>query len=415
MFMEKSTLEVILDGRRDINRSYIPVDLLPRLPPFALNFSQLPVFTFSNDTLVSDAMNQLESIRDLSGVTRSWTRVRVSDRLALIDSAGKNELFVLGLIDGRTLMIKSPEQLAERIEADPKEEEVVIDELTQLSDSISELLLNDKIRVLTHHISSFPRQELGFLAGVSYIIGDVNTLGVIPSALDFALTGMYTYLLDERWSFGGRYQFTRVATGYGSLLPIIDGKNETVFRNDLHSFRAESFYSLWPRKQGKTVYGYLTGEVGIGLGLLFFDPKMRGVDLEGEGRWIRARPYGTEGQNFLEGENAYGYVALDLTFAGRLRWMIGDLSLFLEGALSVASTDYLDDMSDGYYYGGNIGEYRNTPPSNVGFTDPGGQGRGEINRLQESTGRKNPKVTRGYNALPDAYVAFQVGFAYTID
>lgn len=412
MFMQKSTLEVILDGRRDINRSYLPVDLLPRLPPFALNFSQLPIFTFSNDTLVSDAMNQLESVKELSGSTRSWVKIR--DRKAALDSTLNGETLVLSLIDGRTLLVTSPDKKM-RVEEDVEElgEEEVSD-LRELSDSIADLLGNESVQLILDKVQPMRRQEVGMIIGVSYYIGDANLSGIFPSSIDYAASLFYNYLLDDRWSFGARYQYTRIAMGSASVLLISPPKNRFNFRNDLHSVRFDSHYSLWQRKQGKSVYGYLTGEIGLGLGVVYFDPKMYGRPggLGTDAGFFSLRQFGTEGQNFLEGESRYGYLAMEIAGSGRLRWALGRISFLLEGALVVTTTDYLDDMSTGNYYGGSREEYIKHDPNYVFYVDPGVQGILEMGRLRRLG--KDQKVTRGNNALPDSYVTFQVGVSYTL-
>lgn len=412
LFMNESELRFIQDGRRDHNRSYLPVKRLPSLPSFAIGFDQAPSFEWKGDTLVSASANYLELIRDQEGQIVEWTK-KGDEKVLLVEPIGGTK-YSLGLLDGRTVVVEVPQQLEEEETGGEEVLDALSDEAKMVADSLARLLSDDQIQVIVDPIWSYPRQELGFMTGVSYYIGDANQGGIFPGAIDFSLTATYNYVKDDRWSYGGRYQFTRIAMGFGSLLPLAEPKNAHVFRNDLHSFRGEVHYSLWRRKQGKSIYGYLTGEIGLGIGAVFFDPKMRGVDLQGEGRWVRVRPYGTEGQNFLDGESQYGYVALDVAGMARLRWSMGKLSLFLEGALNVTSTDYLDDMSDGYYYGGSMSEYFSTPPRNSYFADAGGQGRRAI-ALAAENGRPNAKITRGYNALPDSYVTFQVGFSYAFD
>lgn len=414
LYMSEAELKYVYDGRRDYNRSYLPIKRIPSLPSFAIGFDQIPSFEWKGDTLVSASASNLELVRDQQGQMVQWTK-KGSEKV-LLSGIIPGAKYALGLLDGRTVIVQAEVEetiLDERLDGNEGVDPLT-DEAKAVADSLARLLSDDQIQVIVDPIWSYPRQELGFMTGVSYYIGDANKGGIFPGAIDFALTATYNYVRDDRWSYGGRYQFTRIAMGFGSLLPLVDPKNAHVFRNDLHSFRGEIHYSLWRRKQGKSIYGYLTGEIGLGIGAVFFDPKMRGVDLQGEGRWVRVRPYGTEGQNFLDGETPYGYVALDVAGLARLRWSMGKLSLFLEGALNVTSTDYLDDMSDGYYYGGSIQDYLNNPPRSVGFADAGGEGRRAIAQAAEN-GRPNAKITRGYNALPDSYVTFQVGFSYAFD
>lgn len=415
LFMNESELRFIQDGRRDHNRSYLPVKRLPSLPSFAIGFDQVPSFEWKGDTLVSASANYLEVIRDENGNMVQWFK-KGDDKVLLSNMIGGTK-YTLGLLDGRTIVVEAPQQLEVEEEETGGEEvaDALSDEAKMVADSLARLLSDDQIQVIVDPIWSYPRQELGFMVGVSYYIGDANTGGLFPSALDYSATLFYSYLKDDRWSFGARYQMTRIATGSGSLLALSAPRNSHVFQNTLHSAKAEVFYSLWKRQQGKSVYGYLTGEIGLGVGGVFYDPKMRGVDKDGEGTWLRTRPYGTEGQNFVEGESPYGYLALDVSGMARLRWSMGKMSLFLEGALNVTSTDYLDDMSDGYYYGGDLGEFYNSIPlDRFRFTDKGGQGLKAIRRAQEN-GVKNPKIKRGNNALPDSYVTFQVGFSYAFD
>ncbi len=415
LYMSEAELKYVYDGRRDYNRSYLPIKRIPSLPSFAIGFDQIPSFEWKGDTLLSASASNLELVRDQQGQMVQWTK-KGSEKV-LLSGIIPGAKYALGLLDGRTVIVQA--EVEETILDETLDGNEGVDPLTDeakaVADSLARLLSDDQIQVIVDPIWSYPKQELGFMTGVSYYIGDANRGGIFPSALDFGLTAFYGFLLNDRWSFGGRYQFTRIATGAGSLLSFSPPKNDHVFRNDLHSIRAESFYSLWRRKQGKSIYGYLTGEIGLGLGAVFYDPKYRVYDpVEKRRRWYRFRPYGTEGQNFLPGEDQYGYIALEVVGMARLRWTMGKMSLFVEGALNVTSTDYLDDMSDGYYYGGNIDDYLDNPPASTSLSDMGGEGRRAIARAAEN-GRPNAKITRGYNALPDSYVTFQVGFSYAFD
>lgn len=419
MYLSEEDLQSILDGRKDYNRSYLPVNSLTELPEFASDIATEFDFLYHGDTLISDALAALDNVEGPTGERISFEKMS-TDKVLFYGLDGEEYVY-LRLNDGRMLAVALPEAL------DPEKPEnesdsnmnkkAYSDRARAIADSLTDLFMagggaEGNVQLVLDPIRTYPRDELAMLLGVGYYIGDVNPGGVIPLGVDPTFSGLYNRLYDRRWSVGARYQWTRIATGFYSIFKVADPVNSKVFQNDMHSFNVEGAYSLWGRVQSPSVYGHLSGEAGLGLGALLTNPKRTGTSEAGERIWEYFRDFGTEGQNFTPGLNPYGLVAFEARFFGRLRWAKGKLCVFLEGAWSLTSTDYLDDVGMGYVFGGDQTAYKEAGGSSSA-ADPGGMHRDEIDESISTGG--DGLVRAGVSSFPDSYVSFQVGFSYILE
>lgn len=84
--------------------------------------------------------------------------------------------------------------------------------------------------------------------------------------------------------------------------------------------------------------------VNGGVGGAYFQPKAEYND-----EWIKLRPLGTEGQNYIDGMQPYSKVALVLPFGVGYKFPLGSFStLSLDLSMRKSFTDYLDDVSTVY-------------------------------------------------------------------
>ena len=369
--------------------------------------------------MISEALRAVENVEGPTGSRISYEKMGANK--VLFYGLDGEEYVYLRLSDGRMLAVALPEALEPEQPANEPgsnlDQEVYRDQARAIADSLTELFMagggaEGNVQLVLDPIRTYPRDELAMMVGVGYYMGDVNAGGVIPLGLDPSITGLYNRLYDRRWSIGARYQWTRVATGWYSIFRVADPVNGKTFQNDLHSFNIEGAYSLWGRLQSHPVYGHLSGEIGLGLGALLTNPKIRGVNENKESVWIYYRDEGTEGQNYLPGASPYGIVAFESRFFGRLRWAKGKLCVFLEGAWSLTSTDYLDDVGYGYFFGGDQIEYLQNGGNNA-LADRRGEGREAIKQSIRSGG--DGLIRTGTSAFPDSYVTFQVGFSYILE
>jgi hypothetical protein len=419
MYLSDEALQSILDGRKDYNRSYLPVNALAELPEFASDMAGEFDFLYHGDTLISDALAAVENVEGPTGSRISYEKMGANK--VLFYGLDGEEYVYLRLNDGRMLAVALPEALDIEESANETvsnmDQTVYRDKARAIADSLTELFMagggaGGNVQLVLDPIRTYPRDELAMLVGVGYYIGDVNPGGIIPLGLDPSFTGLYNRLYDRRWSIGARYQWTRISTGRYNALKIADPVNRKIFRNELHSFNFEGAYSLWGRLQSASVYGHLSGEIGLGLGALLTNPSIRTVDENGKVYWERYRDLGTEGQNYLPGASPYGIVAFESRFFGRLRWAKGKLCVFVEGAWSLTSSDYLDDVGGGYFFGGDIKEFVANGGA-LNRADPGQEGRREISNSIANGG--DGLIRTGTSPFPDSYVSFQVGFSYVLE
>jgi hypothetical protein len=419
MYLSEEDLQSILDGRKDYNRSYLPVNSLAELPEFATDMAGEFDFLYHGDTLISNALAAVENVEGPTGSRISYEKMGANK--VLFYGLDEEEFVYLRLSDGQMLAVALPEALEPEQPANEPgsnmNQTLYMGKVRAIADSLTELFMaggggGGNVQLVLDPIRTYPRDELAMMVGVGYYIGDVNAGGVIPLGVDPTFSGLYNRLYNSRWSVGARYQWTRIATGYYSIFKVADPTNNKVFQNDMHSFNLEGAYSLWGRIQSPSVYGHLSGEIGLGLGALLTNPKRRSLNENKESIWVYYRDEGTEGQNYLPGASPYGIVALESRFFGRLRWAKGKLCVFLEGAWSMTSTDYLDDVGGGYFFGGNQADFVQAG-GEVGFADAGGQGRQAIRNSIDNGG--DGLIRTGTSSFPDSYVTFQVGFSYVLE
>ncbi len=81
-----------------------------------------------------------------------------------------------------------------------------------------------------------------------------------------------------------------------------------------------------------------------GIGGAYFQPKAKYND-----EWVKLRPLGTEGQNFLNGQGQYSKVAFVIPFGAGYKFRVGQFtSINLDLSMRKTFTDYLDDVSTVY-------------------------------------------------------------------
>ena len=422
MYLSEEDLQSILDGRNDYNRSYLPVNALANLPEFASDMADEFSFSYHGDTLISDVLAGLENVEDSTGNRVSFEK-KGTNKVLFYGLDGERYVY-LRLRDGRMLAVDLPEKALENIQpaiagASSVANQVIDQNQVQaIADSLTEIFMSGggsggNVQMVLDPILSYPRSELGFLLGTSYYLGDVNPDGIIPMTLEPCAGGMYNYLFDERWSVGFKYQYSAITAGIHAGVKIADPINSVSFRNDMHSFSGEVVYALWGRKQGRSVYGHLSGEGGVGFGLLLSNPRRRMANDQDEIVWQSLRDLGNEGQNMSgSGITPYGILHGQGSILGRLRWAKGKLCVFLEGSYTLATSDYLDDVGYGYFFGGDLDAFADAG-GKIGISDPGREGRRAVNESINNGG--DGLVRRGSSAFPDAYVNLQLGFSYVLE
>ncbi len=188
------------------------------------------------------------------------------------------------------------------------------------------------------------RSELGFLAGGSYYIGDLNRYnpfkGMGPN-----LGLLYRYNVNPRLALRFNIGYLRVSGNDAwSKDPATVNRNLS-FRNDLFElgggveFHYVSF-QLGSKKNRAT--GYLLAQ----LALFHMNPKT-----QYEGEWIELRPLQTEGQTHDFGARGmYSKFQVAIPLGIGFKFALGDRATFnIEYAIRATFTDYIDDVGSRTY------------------------------------------------------------------
>lgn len=231
--------------------------------------------------------------------------------------------------------------------------------------------------------------EAGFWLGTAHYFGDLNT--------DFDLTkpgfagGIEArYLFNERINFKSslNYAFIR-ETDVDSPNPFERSRN-LHFRSNIFDMTNQFEFNFLPYVHGTD--NYFSPYFLLGVSVFNYNPQA-----EYEGNWYKLREMGTEGQ--IVGEEYFTFSA-GLVYGAGIKWDISyRLSMNVEIAARLLSTDYLDDVSTVYPNMGEVASLRGeiatqlSNPSPVdGFGEQGTQ--------------------RGNSTNNDTYVTTAIRFMY---
>ncbi len=155
--------------------------------------------------------------------------------------------------------------------------------------------------------------RLAIGTGVSFNVGSFS----------FSPTLLYTRLAgNDEWTIQ-EFQNTRNLSVRTDLL---EGSFTTEFRPFSHSYVLSRFY----------LYG--------GVGGIYYQPKAEYND-----EWVKLRPLGTEGQNFIDTMEQYSELGLVVPIGLGYKFRLGrSTSLVVDLGWRKTFTDYLDDVSTVY-------------------------------------------------------------------
>jgi hypothetical protein len=196
---------------------------------------------------------------------------------------------------------------------------------------------------------TFRQRELGFFAGGSYYIGDINTRRHLLES--YPAGGMFF-----RYTTNYRYAF-RFGASYG----IISGNDATSgepdqiernisFRSSITEAHAIAEFNFVEYRISHDRYRFTFFVFG-GLAGYYFDPQSNLG-----GGYVSLRSHNTEGQG-----KSYPRFQLSVPFGVGIKWNVGDrCGLGVEWGPRRTFTDYLDDVS---------GNYPDLISNGGGFTD----------------------------------------------
>jgi len=184
---------------------------------------------------------------------------------------------------------------------------------------------------------NFIQREIGFFAGASYYLGDINPrfhfLASKPAGGLF-----FRYETNYRYAF-------RLGLNYGSISGSDSQSNEDdqqernlSFKSQIYEFNSLAEFNFFDYRIGHDKYRF-TMFIFAGLGCFYFNPK---ADL-GNG-YESLRNYKTEGQS-----KKYSRVQVNVPFGIGFKWNVGSkCGLGIEWGPRRTFTDDLDDVSGTY-------------------------------------------------------------------
>jgi len=194
-----------------------------------------------------------------------------------------------------------------------------------------------------HRHNGWSRSEIGFMAGGSYYIGDLNQQHFKHT--NPAAQLLYRYNINARLAYRANFTYGKIE-GYDSESKLAFNKNRNLsFQSDLFEFASGIEVTYFPFEIGNKRYkgtAYLLAE----LSLTRINPM---ADYNGE--LIELQPLGTEGQGTeLSDRSKYSRVQLGVPIAIGARVSISkNIALNFEYGIRFMFTDYLDDVG-GYRY-----------------------------------------------------------------
>jgi hypothetical protein len=231
--------------------------------------------------------------------------------------------------------------------------------------------------------------EAGFWLGTAHYFGDLNT------NFDLSKPGPGVglearYLFNERINFKSsiNYAFIR-ETDVDSPNPFERSRN-LHFRSNIFDLTNQLEFNFLPHVHGTG--NYFSPYFLLGLSVFNYNPQA-----EYEGTWYNLRELGTEGQ--IVGEEYFGFSA-GLIYGAGIKWDISyRISMNVEIAARLLSTDYLDDVSTVYPNLGEVSSLRGETAAALSNPSPvdgfGAQG-----------------TQRGNSTSNDTYVTTSIRFMY---
>jgi hypothetical protein len=127
--------------------------------------------------------------------------------------------------------------------------------------------------------------------------------------------------------------------------------------------------------------------------------------------FMKLRPLGLEGQNFLSNKRDYIPITINLNISFQLCYAYKNWRFRYEVKAIMSFSDYLDDFGQGYAYGNNYEEWK----KNVGDIDlPVDKHTGKQITLEQAFPNYTSDLKRTTNMLPDMYFPQHIGVSYVL-
>jgi len=210
--------------------------------------------------------------------------------------------------------------------------------------------------------------EVGFIGGISYYLGDLNTTH-FNNSLPFGGI-VIRKNIDRRFSYKAELLYLNIAADdRNDATDTIAIDRDLHFRSPVYELSGQIEFNFLPFEAGNALYTW-TPFVYTGLSFFHFNPQAENK----EGLWVNLQELGTEGQgstSFPE-RTKYPLAQLAIPLGGGLKIAINpSFNIILEYGVRKTFTDYLDDVSKTYPQtnGGDIADITN---ASYEMSDPSG-------------------------------------------
>ncbi len=278
-----------------------------------------------------------------------------------------------------------------------------------------------------------PSVEIGMFTGIAAYVGDIKPKFGLPACYEFSNGFNVQYHHNKHVSY--QFTFNRADIGSDdptalylaySSLPIYIDKGSVAwkvpsyrmnFKTKIYSFELGTTYYfsryIMEDKSVANLKGKWVSGIGAGIGIFSYDPYRYSVysKYAGEVQWVSLREMGTEGQNFIPGKSRYSQYAMNLNVHYELNFCYERWKFKTELRGVITSTNYLDDMGDGYYYGNDYAKWAATAPAWANYVDKNGN---SVPMVQVFPDFGKVASKRTYSLLPDGYIQFHMGLSYDI-
>jgi len=188
--------------------------------------------------------------------------------------------------------------------------------------------------------------EVGFIGGVSYYLGDLNTTHFFQAAPAAGLVVRKN--IDERFSYKAEALYLRLQSDETDSKDIIAANRGLHFRSSVFELSGQLEFNFLPYETGNPLYTW-TPFVYTGISLFHHNPKAENLN----GEWIELQPLGTEGQGttlFGKGTSydrrEYSLIQFSIPMGGGVKIAVNkSFNIILEYGARKTFTDYLDDVS----------------------------------------------------------------------
>jgi hypothetical protein len=245
--------------------------------------------------------------------------------------------------------------------------------------------------------------EVGqWFGGAIYGGGDIrHKFFPLPSTMEYSY-GIYLQRNYRKLSWSADYNYCKIsmhnfwAPGLfsgGLLNDIYNNAGERIkpfsnswalmFITPMHSFGVNGIWHLGKNELISGDKGKWVNSVGVGLGILYFNPLRipwltptgydviakryndtlmnDGIRTENAAQWksrvfenkINLREFGSEGQNVILGGKRYSPIAVYGSLEYRLTYLRKKWNFKMSMKATLSSSDYLDDCGSGLFYGGD--------------------------------------------------------------